>query len=252
MVEVKCVTSKCLEFWFYSARNPYNFKDKKLDTEDQISKSVLKILLQAKFLRIFRNRHWTWIIDTWGPKLQIIHFIFFKTNYDPVIVARAKLKKLLIPILIMVKLFKLKLLLFLPLILGLASFKKFLGFLAIIIPGLIGFFKLCKPDLHHNYGNFGHSSFYHRPPHQYGSLGRPDHTLYVNEYRGTESPDVIQYLYDTYAGGNQDYYAKSSAGKSTGSSVAFRDDPQKLAYNTYQQKRKWLNGDVTEIVSFYT
>jgi len=38
-----------------------------------------------------------------------------------------------------------KLLLLLPLILGLASFKKFLGLLAIIIPGLIGFLKFYKP-----------------------------------------------------------------------------------------------------------
>lgn len=68
------------------------------------------------------------------------------------------------------KLFKLKLLLFLPLILGLASFKKLLGFMAIVVPGLIGFFKLCKPELQHGYGAYGHSSFYrkpqftHRPP----------------------------------------------------------------------------------------
>jgi hypothetical protein len=76
--------------------------------------------------------------------------------------------------LIILKLFKLKLLLFLPLILGLASFKKLLGFLALVIPGLIGFFKLCKPDLHHNYGSYGHSSFYHQPPHhkhQYSTAG---------------------------------------------------------------------------------
>jgi hypothetical protein len=81
------------------------------------------------------------------------------------VAARTKLKKLFIPLLIILKLFKLKLLLFLPLILGLASFKKLLGFLALVIPGLIGFFKLCKPDLHHNYGSYGHSSFYHEPPH---------------------------------------------------------------------------------------
>lgn len=46
-----------------------------------------------------------------------------------------KLKKLFIPLLIILKLFKLKLLLFLPLILGLAGLKKVLGFAAIIIPG---------------------------------------------------------------------------------------------------------------------
>ncbi|KAJ8684338.1 hypothetical protein QAD02_020130 [Eretmocerus hayati] len=59
--------------------------------------------------------------------------------------SRNRLKRLFIPMLIVLKLFKLKLLLFLPIILGLVSFKKFLGFLAILIPGLIGFLKLYKP-----------------------------------------------------------------------------------------------------------
>ena len=96
-------------------------------------------------------------------------------NVPLTVAARTKLKKLFVPLLIILKLFKLKLLLFLPLILGLASFKKVLGFLALVIPGLIGFFKLCKPDLHHNYGSYGHSSFYHQPPHhhkhQYSTSG---------------------------------------------------------------------------------
>ena len=96
-------------------------------------------------------------------------------NVSLTVAARTKLKKLFVPLLIILKLFKLKLLLFLPLILGLASFKKVLGFLALVIPGLIGFFKLCKPDLHHNYGSYGHSSFYHQPPHhhkhQYSTSG---------------------------------------------------------------------------------
>lgn len=154
--------------------------------------------------------------------------------------------------LIVLKLFKLKLLLFLPLILGLASFKKFLGFLAIVVPGLIGFFKLCKPDLHHNYGSFGHSNFYHRPPHHFSATA-PD-TLYLNKYnRETGSPDVIQYLYDSYSGSQHpqqqqqlpqqpDYYGNSNfadkAAVAAGSSpVAFRDDAHKLAYNAYQKKK---------------
>lgn len=163
--------------------------------------------------------------------LIFLHFI--SADHKPM--------KLLLPLLIILKLFKLKLLLFLPLILGLASFKKFLGFLAIVIPGLIGFFRLCKPDLHHNYGSFGHSSFYHRPPHQYVSAIRPDHTLYAHELRATESPDVIQYLHDNYGAGGSSphYYAKQSAEKpSSSASMAFRDDPQNLAYNGYQQTKK--------------
>ncbi|CAD6224029.1 GSCOCG00005446001-RA-CDS [Cotesia congregata] len=71
-------------------------------------------------------------------------------NKKDTLFSRNRLKKLLIPMLIILKLFKLKLLLFLPLILGLASFKKFLGFLAIVIPGVIAFFKFCKP-LMNNY-----------------------------------------------------------------------------------------------------
>lgn len=59
--------------------------------------------------------------------------------------SRHRLRELLIPMLIVLKLFKLKLLLFLPLILSFASLKKFLGFMAIVVPVLIGFFKLCKP-----------------------------------------------------------------------------------------------------------
>ncbi|KAK2579930.1 hypothetical protein KPH14_007610 [Odynerus spinipes] len=60
--------------------------------------------------------------------------------------SRHRFRKLLLPMLIVLKLFKLKLLLFLPLIFGLVSFKKFLAFLAIAIPGVIGFLKLYKPQ----------------------------------------------------------------------------------------------------------
>ncbi|XP_049808641.1 uncharacterized protein LOC126251932 isoform X1 [Schistocerca nitens] len=82
--------------------------------------------------------------------------------------SRKRLKKLFIPLLIILKLFKLKLLLFLPLILGLASFKKLLGFLAIVIPGLIGFFKFCKPNLTQGFGGgYGQSPYYQTRPHPY-------------------------------------------------------------------------------------
>ena len=46
---------------------------------------------------------------------------------------------------------------------GLASFKKFLGFMAIVIPGIIGFFKLYKPL----------SSTYTPPPYLPSGLGYP-------------------------------------------------------------------------------
>jgi len=103
----------------------------------------------------------------------------------------------LIPILLVLKLFKLKLLLLLPLILGLASFKKFLGFLAIIIPGLIGFFKLYKP--YQNYyppvytkNGIGHP---HYPPGPH-----PDADYHEDHYgsTGSYSQDLAYRGYQHY------------------------------------------------------
>ena len=118
--------------------------------------------------------------------------------------------------LIILKLFKLKLLLFLPLILGLASFKKLLGFLAIIIPGLIGFFKLCKPNLQSPFSGGNHYA-----PH-YSQAGVGYHPLYK------EGPSFA----DDYSGG---YY-----GDDNNRQLTFRDRPQQaqdLAYSGYSQYR---------------
>ncbi|XP_076241376.1 DUF1676 domain-containing protein Osi2 [Calliopsis andreniformis] len=93
-------------------------------------------------------------------------------NKKDTLFSRHQLKKLLIPMLIVLKLFKLKLLLFLPLILGLASFKKFLGFLALVIPGLIGFFKLYKPL----------SQNYHPPVYSQSGIGYPYYKENSNNY----------------------------------------------------------------------
>lgn len=169
------------------------------------------------------------------------------------------MKKLLIPLLIVLKLFKLKLLLFLPLILGLASFKKFLGFMALVVPGLIGFFKLCKPDLQHNYGTFGHSSYYHRPS-SGGSLPPPGPVYAPYREHAHETPsspyrehhDTQQYLqyesppdvhhqsygqpYNSRPARNQQDTNESSNGfrQPSGSSVAFKDnDAHDVAYNAY-------------------
>lgn len=86
-----------------------------------------------------------------------------------------ELKKLFIPLLLVLKIFKLKLLLLLPIILGLASFKKLIAVAVILLPAIIAYFKVCKPDLGQSYGSYGHSSFYHAPPSsrhpEYGSDG---------------------------------------------------------------------------------
>lgn len=173
------------------------------------------------------------------------------------VITKKKVKKLLIPLLIVLKLFKLKLLLFLPLILGLASFKKVLGFLALVVPGLIGFFKLCKPDLQHNYGTFGHSSYYHRPSNGGGPL--PQSGPVYSPYREHQEPqyhrehleqpqyhrehpvDPQQYLYESAdalpynsrpARNQQDAKVPSSG------SVAFKEDANDMAYNGYNRQQR--------------
>ncbi|XP_046610954.1 uncharacterized protein LOC124300678 [Neodiprion virginianus] len=116
--------------------------------------------------------------------------------------SRIRLKKLLIPMLIILKLFKLKLLLFLPLILGLASFKKFLGFIAIVIPGLIGFFKLCKPQVQN----------YHPPVYSQSGVGFPYYKENANNYN------------------HNDYHENDYHGHQGGPPVSFGQD---LAYQGY-------------------
>lgn len=126
----------------------------------------------------------------------------------------------------MLKLFKLKLLLFLPMILGIASFKKLLGFLAIVLPGLIGFFKFCKPQSS-SFGG-GHATYY-QP--QYSSSGVANPNYYNhNNYR----EDYLDYT---------GYNSNAETGKSLeepkpSKTVAFRDDQKpdasELAYGRHR------------------
>lgn len=143
---------------------------------------------------------------------------------------RHKLKKLIIPMLLILKLFKLKLLLFLPLILGLASFKKFLGFMALIIPGLIGYFKFCKPNLTSPFS----PNHYHGPQYSPAGIG-------LGPYR--ESPPGHYGQYDGYSG--QKY---GSGG------IAFREhdtNPQDLAYQGWEYRSK-NNGEEIKAGEFKT
>ncbi|XP_038219573.1 uncharacterized protein LOC119837866 [Zerene cesonia] len=133
---------------------------------------------------------------------------------------RHKLKKLIIPMLLILKLFKLKLLLFLPLILGLASFKKFLGFMALVIPGVIGYFKFCKPNLSSPFS----SNHFSAPQYSPAGIG-------LSPYR-----EPAHYgHYDTYAGHKY------------GSGVAFREhdaNPQDLAYQGWEYRNKKGSDDI--------
>ncbi|KAM3957984.1 DUF1676 domain-containing protein Osi2 [Aphomia sociella] len=137
---------------------------------------------------------------------------------------RHKLKKLIIPMLLILKLFKLKLLLFLPLILGLASFKKFLGFMALIIPGVIGYFKFCKPNLTSPFS----SNHYNGPQYSPAGIG-------LGPYREVHAPTHYGH-YDNY----QQSHTYGSGGHSSGG-ISFREhdaNPQDLAYQGWEYRNK--------------
>lgn len=122
--------------------------------------------------------------------------------------------------LIILKLFKLKLLLFLPLILGLASFKKLLGFLAVIIPGLIGFFKICKPLQ----SSFGQSNYYNTPHYSPAGIGYQPH------FKEPTLHSSSSLFPDEYS---SSYYGNNGE-------LTFRRDPnhaQNLAYSAYTSYR---------------
>ncbi|KAL1494618.1 hypothetical protein ABEB36_010188 [Hypothenemus hampei] len=125
---------------------------------------------------------------------------------------RKQLKKLFIPMLLILKLFKLKLLLFLPLILGLASFKKFLSFLAILVPGVIAYFKFCKPNFQSSF-----SSSHFTGPH-YSSSG----VAYPQHFRG--EPSFIEQF-------PHGYHEEYSRGPESGFSFRDENAAQNIAYS---------------------
>lgn len=155
-----------------------------------------------------------------------------------------KLKKLFIPMLIILKLFKLKLLLFLPLILGLASFKKLLGFAAIVVPGLIGYFKLCRPQQHgpsygQQYGsNYNPNSFPQYSAQGVGAASYNQHVHYEQQQQYREDPQFAKPFGDYFSGGSG--YGKNAAAEGN---VRFGEQQaQDLAYQGQPQYRN-KNGE---------
>ncbi|KAH8265380.1 hypothetical protein KR038_005415 [Drosophila bunnanda] len=159
--------------------------------------------------------------------------------------SRKKLKKMIIPLLLVLKIFKLKLLLFLPFILGIAGLKKILGLAAIILPGLFAYFKLCRPPggvggafggglsglfgskntfPEYNPQGVGAATYYHHHEHFEGGHGGAPGPYYRQE--------------PSFAKPYTDYYSKSYQGQQVqqqqvaGNSVSF-GDPQEAAYNGY-------------------
>ncbi|KAH8310518.1 hypothetical protein KR044_001762 [Drosophila immigrans] len=159
--------------------------------------------------------------------------------------SRKKLKKMIIPLLLVLKIFKLKLLLFLPFILGIAGLKKILGLAAIVLPGLFAYFKLCRPPggvggafgggLSGLFGNkntfpeytpqgVGAATYYHHHEHFEGGHG------------GGSGPGPYYRQEPSFAKPYSDYYSKSNVGQPQpqvgGNSISF-GDAQEAAYNGY-------------------
>ncbi|XP_058118119.1 uncharacterized protein LOC131289496 [Anopheles ziemanni] len=151
---------------------------------------------------------------------------------------RHRLKKIFIPLLLILKVFKLKLLLFLPLILGLASFKKLLGFAAIIIPGVIGYLKLFKP--HQSCCTNDIFSGGYQPQYSPQGLGSIGYSPYKEFPTGGPSGGHYSRPEVNYASPYGNYYRDSGRADLQGGNVKFGDD---LAYQGYSEYRS-ANKDV--------
>uniref|UniRef100_A0AAG5D1J3 Protein osiris 2 n=1 Tax=Anopheles atroparvus TaxID=41427 RepID=A0AAG5D1J3_ANOAO len=151
---------------------------------------------------------------------------------------RHRLKKMFIPLLLILKVFKLKLLLFLPLILGLASFKKLLGFAAIIIPGVIGYLKLFKP--HQSCCTNDIFSGGYQPQYSAQGLGSIGYSPYKEFPPGGPTGGHYSRPEVSYASPYGNYYRDSGRADTQGGNVKFGDD---LAYQGYSEYRA-ANKDV--------
>lgn len=98
--------------------------------------------------------------------------------------------------------------------------------MAIIIPGAIGFFKLCKPDVH------GSNAPFNVPQYAPNGLGafHSENNLYGNHRPG---PHKLQYYGETvygHGGVHGGNYHRDQG-------ISFQEDPQHLAYSGYSEYR---------------
>ncbi|KAL5284796.1 hypothetical protein ACFFRR_006857 [Megaselia abdita] len=164
---------------------------------------------------------------------------------------KKKLKKLFIPLLLVLKIFKLKLLLFLPFILGLVGLKKILSIGAIVLPGLFAFFKLCRPNSTFG-GGFanGISGFFggkNVPEYSPQGLGQASYHHHEHEYHSAGGNPFYRQE-PTFSKPYSDYYGKNSQqfsqAQSSSNSIRFGESsPQDLAYQGYGEYRS-KNSDV--------
>lgn len=140
---------------------------------------------------------------------------------------------MIIPLLLVLKIFKLKLLLFLPFILGIAGLKKLLTLAAIILPGVFAYFKLCRPPTGpggYNAGGglfsglFGSKNTF--PEYSPQGVGSATYYHHHEHYDGGYRPDP------SFSKPYGDYYSKNYA---TGAnSVSFGESSgHEAAYSGY-------------------
>ncbi|XP_055903765.1 uncharacterized protein LOC129939683 [Eupeodes corollae] len=144
---------------------------------------------------------------------------------------RKKLKKLFIPLLLVLKIFKLKLLLFLPFILGIAGLKKILGLAAVILPGLFAYFKFCRPQ---GLGAGGFGGIFNQKNNfpEYSQQGIGSASYHHHEHFDGGNPFYRQE--PSFAKPYTEYYSKNT---NTNNGISFGEPThhQDLAYQGYSQ-----------------
>lgn len=164
---------------------------------------------------------------------------------------KKKLKKLFIPLLLVLKIFKLKLLLFLPFILGLVGLKKILSIGAILIPGLFAFFKLCRPNS--TFGGAGAgfangiSGFFggkNVPEYSPQGLGSASYHHHEHEYHSSAGNPFYRQE-PTFSKPYSEYYGKNNAySQASSNSIRFGESSaQDIAYQGYGEYRS-KNSDI--------
>ncbi|XP_055639727.1 uncharacterized protein LOC129777469 isoform X2 [Toxorhynchites rutilus septentrionalis] len=154
---------------------------------------------------------------------------------------RHRLKKIFIPLLIILKIFKLKLLLFLPLILGLVSFKKLLGFAAIIIPGIIGYLKVFRPNqscCNNEIFSSGYQPQY--SPQGVGSVGVGYNPFKPFQHQYSRPEPNFAAPYGNYY---RDTVDLKNSGGGGGGGVKFGDDQAYQGYSEYRSSNKDVNAE---------
>ncbi|XP_004534177.1 uncharacterized protein LOC101462840 isoform X2 [Ceratitis capitata] len=150
---------------------------------------------------------------------------------------RKKLKKMIIPLLLVLKIFKLKLLLFLPFILGIVGLKKILGLAAIILPGLFAYFKLCRPPGGPGFGGGAFSGLFGSkntiPEYSPQGVGSATYYHHHEHYDGGAGHGQFYRQDPAFSKPYTDYYSKNYQNVANGGNSVSFGDAHEAAYSGY-------------------